>query len=70
MPGHDQCDAPKVGVRLDAMLGLCHIGVLVPWANTVVESELPRFGLTHIVWHYARLVPDNQGTVLDAGGSG
>ncbi len=49
----------------DATIGLRHIGVLVPWANTVVESELPRLGLTHIVWHYARLVPDNQGTALD-----
>lgn len=49
----------------DAMLGLRHIGVLIPWANTVVEAELPRLGLSHIVWHYARLVPDNQGTALD-----
>lgn len=34
-----------------------HIGVLVPWGNTVVEMELPRLGLERVIFHYARLVP-------------
>src|SRR2546430_6100187 len=42
-----------------------HIGVLVPWANTVVETELPRLGLERVIFHYARLVPANATTALD-----
>ena len=42
-----------------------HVGVLVPWANTIVETELPRMGLADVVWHYARLVPDQDTTALD-----
>jgi maleate isomerase len=42
-----------------------HVGVLVPWANTTVETELPRLGLADVVWHYARLVPDQETTALD-----
>jgi maleate isomerase len=42
-----------------------HVGVLVPWANTVVETELPRLGLTNVVFHYARLVPQACTTALD-----
>lgn len=34
-----------------------HVGVLVPWGNAVVETELPRLGLERLVLHYARLVP-------------
>jgi maleate isomerase len=41
-----------------------HAGVLVPWANSVVEAELPRWVGTSVVWHYARLVPPSQGTAL------
>lgn len=37
--------------------GMAHVGVLVPWGNTVVETELPRLGLDEVVFHYARLVP-------------
>ncbi len=36
---------------------LAHVGVLVPWGNTIVEMELPRLGLDRVVFHYARLVP-------------
>lgn len=43
-----------------------HAGVLVPWANSVVEAELPRQTPTQVVWHFSRLVPANQGTALDA----
>jgi maleate isomerase len=43
-----------------------HIGMLVPWANTVVETELPRLGLDRVVFHYARLVPPSRSTALDA----
>lgn len=41
-------------------------GVLVPWANTQVETELPRLGLRHCVFHHARLVPASRTTALDA----
>ncbi|MFI6741771.1 aspartate/glutamate racemase family protein [Nonomuraea sp. NPDC050451] len=42
-----------------------HVGVLVPWANAVVEAELPQWGRGRTVWHYARLVPAHDGTALD-----
>jgi maleate isomerase len=42
-----------------------HAGVLVPWANSVVEAELPRWAGASVVWHYARLVPPDHGTALD-----
>jgi maleate isomerase len=42
-----------------------HVGVLVPWANEVVETELPRLGLDRVVFHYARLVPASRTTALD-----
>jgi maleate isomerase len=42
-----------------------HAGVLVPWANSVVEAELPRWAGTSVAWHYARLVPPSQGTALN-----
>jgi len=48
-----------------ALLDTIHIGVLVPWANMVVEAELPRFGLDRVVFHYARLVPASRTTSLD-----
>jgi maleate isomerase len=41
-------------------------GVLVPWANAVIESELPRLGADSMVWHYARLMPGDGRTELDA----
>lgn len=44
-----------------------HAGVLVPWANSVVEAELPRWALGKVVWHYSRLVPPSRGTALDEG---
>ncbi|MFE2037301.1 hypothetical protein ACFXBB_29430 [Streptomyces scopuliridis] len=31
-----------------------------------VEAELPRFGLAHTVFHYARLVPSSRTTAVDA----
>jgi len=37
----------------------------VPWANSVVEAELPRWTGRSLVWHYARLVPPSGGTALD-----
>lgn len=42
-----------------------HAGVLVPWANSVVEAELPRWAGNSVVWHYARLVPPSRVTALD-----
>ncbi len=42
-----------------------HVGVLVPWVNTVVETELPRLGLERVIFHYARLVPASATTALD-----
>ena len=34
-----------------------HAGVLVPWANIVVEAELHRAPGSSVTWHYAQLVP-------------
>lgn len=45
--------------------GARHAGVLVPWANMVMEAELPRWAGTWVAWHYARLVPASRGTALD-----
>jgi maleate isomerase len=45
--------------------GPMHAGVLVPWANTVVEAELHRITGTSVAWHYARLVPASRTTGLD-----
>lgn len=44
-----------------------HAGVLLPWANSVVEAELHRWTGAAVVWHYARLVPSSRATALDAG---
>jgi maleate isomerase len=41
------------------------VGVLLPWANVAVETELPRLGLTHSVFHHARLVPESRTTAVD-----
>lgn len=41
-----------------------HAGVLVPWANTVVETELPALAEGAVAWHYARLVPASRDTAL------
>lgn len=41
------------------------VGVLLPWANAIVETELPRLGLDRVVFHYARLVPASRTTGLD-----
>jgi len=51
----------------DGLPAVAHVGMLVPWANTMVETELPRLGLDKVVWHYARLMPDDQSTTLDDG---
>jgi maleate isomerase len=45
--------------------GPAHAGVLVPWANTVVEAELHRITGTRVAWHYSRLVPASRSTGLD-----
>ncbi len=37
----------------------------MPWANAVIEAELPRLGADTLVWHYARLVPSGRQTGLD-----
>ena len=39
--------------------------MLLPWANVAVETELPRLGLTHSVFHHARLVPASRTTAVD-----
>ncbi|WP_241778572.1 hypothetical protein [Streptomyces sp. AcH 505] len=60
----------------DSMLGLlarydreaertARVGMLLPWANQVVETELPLLGLRHTVFHHARLVPASRTTAVD-----
>jgi maleate isomerase len=44
-----------------------HAGVLLPWANLVVEAELHRWTRDAVVWHYARLMPYSGTTTLDTG---
>lgn len=44
---------------------LSRAGVLVPWANMVVEAELHRVTGTAVTWHYSRLVPESRTTWLD-----
>ncbi|MEV1005029.1 aspartate/glutamate racemase family protein [Nonomuraea sp. NPDC050202] len=51
--------------RASPQPSVSHVGVLVPWANAVVEAELPEWGRGRTVWHYARLVPAHGGTALD-----
>ncbi|WP_277438859.1 hypothetical protein [Streptomyces sp. SPB162] len=41
-------------------------GLLLPWANVAVETELTRLGLRHTVFHHARLVPASRTTAIDA----
>ncbi len=48
-----------------ALADTIRVGVLVPWANAIVEAELPRLGLDRVVFHYARLVPASRTTGLD-----
>lgn len=45
--------------------GAAHMGVLVPWANSVVEAELHRVTGPAVTWHYSRLVPESRTTGLD-----
>jgi maleate isomerase len=47
-----------------ALTETIHVGVLVPWANAIVETELPRLRLDRVVFHYARLVPASRTTAL------
>lgn len=56
---HSRASRPGIGGHVQ------HAGVLVPWANSVVEEELPRWAGTAVVWHYARLVPPSLGTDLN-----
>ncbi|PCG88027.1 hypothetical protein CIB93_00990 [Streptomyces sp. WZ.A104] len=42
------------------------VGLLLPWANVAVETELPLLGLRHTVFHHARLVPPSRTTAIDA----
>lgn len=45
---------------------LVRAGVLVPWANMVVEAELHRVTGATVTWHYSRLVPRSRTTELDS----
>ena len=51
--------------RRDVRRRVQHAGVLVPWANSVVEAELPQWAGRLVAWHYARLVPPSGGTALN-----
>ncbi|MFJ6574179.1 hypothetical protein ACIQNU_42990 [Streptomyces sp. NPDC091292] len=41
-------------------------GLLLPWANVAVETELARLGLRRTFFHHARLVPESRTTAIDA----
>ncbi|NBE51195.1 maleate cis-trans isomerase family protein [Streptomyces boluensis] len=41
-------------------------GLLLPWANVAVETELARLGLRHTIFHHTRLVPASRTTAIDA----
>lgn len=59
---------PALESAVDACRGgsrAAHVGVLVPWANMVVEEELPRLCPDGVVFHYARLVPPGRTTALN-----
>lgn len=45
---------------------LVRVGLLLPWANVAVETELGRLGLTNTVFHHARLVPASRTTAVDS----
>ncbi|MFC9856175.1 MULTISPECIES: aspartate racemase/maleate isomerase family protein [unclassified Streptomyces] len=55
----------KLAVLDAAAEGTVHAGMLLPWANVAVETELPRLGLRHTVFHHARLVPASRTTAID-----
>lgn len=57
-------DDPRRRLRQRRRGAVGHMGVLVPWANVVVETELPQWTGGQVVWHYARLVPPGGGTAL------
>lgn len=48
-----------------ALADTIRVGVLLPWANAIVEAELPRLSLDRVIFHYARLVPASRTTGLD-----
>ncbi|MGH3881898.1 MAG: hypothetical protein ACRDRY_15840 [Pseudonocardiaceae bacterium] len=48
-----------------ALADTIRVGVLLPWANAIVEAELPRLDLDRVIFHYARLVPVSRTTGLD-----
>ncbi|MFE9424300.1 hypothetical protein ACFYNO_15180 [Kitasatospora sp. NPDC006697] len=44
---------------------ITRVGLLLPWANVAVETEMPRLGLQNTVFHHARLVPASRTTAVD-----
>ncbi|WP_326682021.1 hypothetical protein [Streptomyces sp. NBC_01237] len=55
----------KLAALEAAAEGTVRAGMLLPWANVAVETELPRLGLRHTVFHHARLVPASRTTAID-----
>ncbi|MEV6981738.1 hypothetical protein AB0M95_10845 [Sphaerisporangium sp. NPDC051017] len=49
----------------EAAVRTTRVGLLLPWANVAVETELPRLGLRRTVFHHARLVPASRTTAVD-----
>lgn len=56
----------ELAMQVSALSAPIHVGVLVPWANTVIEHELPQMAPKKLRWHYARLVPPSRTTALDS----
>jgi maleate isomerase len=47
-----------------AAVRTARVGLLLPWANVAVETELPRLGLANTTFHSARLVPASKNTAI------
>lgn len=64
MAGRPQLDYHRRLTRAARARSAPRMGVLVPWANTMVEDELPSWS-DRTAWHYARLAPPSGTTALD-----
>ena len=62
-PSREAIVSPDNSPRSD--LALRHLGLLVPWANAVMEHEVALLSHKSAAWHVSRMVPANRGTRID-----